>query len=375
MFRKEALSKVYFLSIIIPIYNGEKYIKRCIKSLLNQKIKNYEIIIVNNGSTDNSEKICCDILKWDNRIKFINSIEKGVSRARNIGIKYAKGNLIAFVDCDDRVDENMYFDLINILNNGIDFVICSYFNEYSNYLEEITFYDHDVYLNKSKIKYELIPRMLSKLDSQGKRQKIIGGSVWKCIFNTRLIKKNEIKFNENLNSGEDFCFLLNYLVYVKNVFITNKSYYFYNKTEKYGESITNNYMKSLINDSNIVEKEISMILNKLGFNDLENSKTWMLRKVTIQYNKIINECHINSNKNIFEQISIINRLISEESFLYNLNKLNQRELCDLRPSIIFCIKYKLSIIIVLFYYIKKFLYNKIAKFILNMIKNLNRKRK
>ena len=101
------------ISIIVPIYNTEQYLERCLQSLINQDYKNIEIILVNDGSEDNSLDICNKYKNKDNRIIVIDKEHTGVSDTRNIGIKRATGDYIGFVDSDDYIDKDMFKNLIN----------------------------------------------------------------------------------------------------------------------------------------------------------------------------------------------------------------------------------------------------------------------
>ena len=96
------------ISVIIPIYNVEKYLTKCIESVINQTYKNLEIILVNDGSTDNSKEIIDKYSSIDSRIKVINKKNGGLSDARNVGIELAKGEYITFLDSDDWIELNMY---------------------------------------------------------------------------------------------------------------------------------------------------------------------------------------------------------------------------------------------------------------------------
>lgn len=114
------------LSVIIPVYNVEKYLKRCVDSVLNQKYRNLQIILVDDGSTDSSGKICDEFLIKDDRINVIHKDNGGLSSARNIGLDNAKGELITFLDSDDYVDASMYNELIEILEkNSCDIAACA----------------------------------------------------------------------------------------------------------------------------------------------------------------------------------------------------------------------------------------------------------
>ena len=105
------------ISIIVPVYNVEKYLKRCIDSILNQSFTDFELILVDDGSTDNSGEIIDEYAIKDERIKVIHKENGGLSSARNVGIEYSKGNYIAFVDSDDYINKNMYKFYIKMLLN------------------------------------------------------------------------------------------------------------------------------------------------------------------------------------------------------------------------------------------------------------------
>ena len=115
------------ISVIIPVHNVEKYLSRCLDSVLANTYKDLEIILVENGSTDNSLKICRKFEKRYNNIKVIISTTTGLSHARNIGIDYASGDYIAFLDSDDYVSPNCYETLMNLSKRtGSDFTFCNF---------------------------------------------------------------------------------------------------------------------------------------------------------------------------------------------------------------------------------------------------------
>lgn len=119
------------VSIIVPIYNGELYIKKCIESLLEQTLQNIEIILIDDGSTDNSKEIIDSYSKLDKRIKSIFQKNSGPSTARNIGIKNATGEYITFVDADDWVNKETYSELYDRASeNNVDVAFCALYYEY-----------------------------------------------------------------------------------------------------------------------------------------------------------------------------------------------------------------------------------------------------
>ncbi|WP_019242603.1 MULTISPECIES: glycosyltransferase family 2 protein [Bacillus] len=125
------------ISVIVPIYNVEKYLKRCVDSILNQTYGNIEVILVDDGSIDQSSKICDEYAELDQRIRVIHQKNQGLSAARNCGIDFAKGNFIAFVDSDDSIHEQMYEILHrNIKKYNADISICNYNRGYKNFNNE-----------------------------------------------------------------------------------------------------------------------------------------------------------------------------------------------------------------------------------------------
>ncbi len=121
------------VSVIVPVYNVEKYIEKCLQSLVNQTMKDIEIIIVNDGSTDNSEKIINEYLDKYENIIYVEKKNGGLSDARNYGMKYAKGDYIAFLDSDDYVDETIYEKMYNeAIKSKADFVECDFYWVYPN---------------------------------------------------------------------------------------------------------------------------------------------------------------------------------------------------------------------------------------------------
>lgn len=125
------------ISVIVPIYNVEKYLDRCIESIVNQTYKNLEIILVDDGSTDSSSAKCDEWAEKDNRIIVIHKANGGQAEARNYGIETATGDYIGFVDSDDIISNNMYFEMADIATNtGADMVACNHISFDENNLPD-----------------------------------------------------------------------------------------------------------------------------------------------------------------------------------------------------------------------------------------------
>lgn len=215
-----------FISIIIPVFNREKYIRRCLNSILRQSFKDYELIIVDDGSYDATGKICDEYAKKYNKIRVIHQVNAGVSRARNVGLKNMRGKFVTFIDSDDFIPSN-YLEQIRIAYEkyGDGFLYCTSFKIYSE--TGIQFFR---YRENS---------MYSVLNASGLFSMINKGlfnSVVNKIYESSRIKNYHIFFPEKLDLGEDMVFNLRYLDSVdKFEFVMmNKNYYLGWAREKKG---------------------------------------------------------------------------------------------------------------------------------------------
>lgn len=220
------LKSQIILSIVVIVYNTEEFLEKCLESIVKQNLENskYEVIIVNDGSTDRSEEICLKYLNKNQDIfKYFFLNNKGCGNARNFGIQKSKGKYIAFVDSDDYVEENMYLEMLNLIEKEKnDLVVCGI---------------KEVYIN-NKIKKNLPGEINNKNDFFKKNG--IFNSPTNKIYKLTIIKERKIKFLTNSHMGEDMLF--NYIYYknVENVSSINKLFYNYVKHEK---GVTNNLSK------------------------------------------------------------------------------------------------------------------------------------
>lgn len=197
------------ITIIVPVYNTELYLNKCIDSILNQTYKNIEVICVNDGSTDKSLEI---LEKYnDERLKIITIENHGVSYARNLALENVTGDYIAFVDSDDNIKETYCEDLLNnIIKNNSDLSYCG----------------HNTKNIGGKLLKQWTPEILqtnTPIDDRLKITKFL--VVTKKLFKTSIIKENNIRFNIELHYAEDSLFLIQYLTHCKNVSGVDKILY------------------------------------------------------------------------------------------------------------------------------------------------------
>jgi glycosyltransferase involved in cell wall biosynthesis len=217
------------LSIIIPIYNSEIHLQRCIGSIRNQSYKELEIILVNDGSTDDSHAICESIAKEDDRIIVINQQNSGPAKARNTGIKIAKGDYIGFVDSDDFIDASMYENLGSIASKlGPDIVVSNFIQYDSNNVTNTIIRNSLPYgklLSRNEIKEYFI-----KPYYYGGGLGIIP-SLCNKIYKTDFLKTNYFAIDETLIRAEDYWFNFYAFKSATTIFAIDRAFYHYFKNE------------------------------------------------------------------------------------------------------------------------------------------------
>ena len=245
------------ISIIVPVYKVEKYLRKCVDSLLNQTYTNLEIILVDDGSPDSCPQICDEYAKRDQRVKVVHKTNEGVSRARNAGLKIATGDFIGFVDSDDFVDATMYEKLLNsILENGSDIAMCGFVNIYEDGTKEKV-----VETNLNNVTSSNIFNFYVLNNTYKKEDAIcidgIMAFVCRVLYSKDII--NEQYFNENIKYCEDLLFNVKVINKETKISIVNEGLYYYYQR---GDSAIHK-----INERNILAKldyldEITPILKQ-----------------------------------------------------------------------------------------------------------------
>lgn len=264
------------VSVIIPVYNAGKYVEQCIVSLLNQTLQSCEFIFVNDGSKDDSQKIIERYQKIDNRIKFINQENQGVSTARNTGLKAATGEYIGFVDADDYVEEDMYEMLYNIAKqNDCDVVISNLQSERDDPKGIIKYpFPMNVVLEKDYIELELLPYFL-KEDNLN--------SVCNKIYKNQLVREANVQFPKSILLGEDGIFNQSFFGHaIRTQYI---DYTGYNYREVEGSATRNRVEKDYFNRSLEVYKTTlpEIYRKKMGILRIQQLKSIKLIKNVMSY--------------------------------------------------------------------------------------------
>lgn len=217
------------LSVIIPIYNDEKYINRCLLSIMAAQMEDYEIILIDDGSNDESLSICTAWEKKFSEIRLIHTPNMGVSHARNIGIDAANGKWMVFIDADDYIFSHYFKKLTTLLNDKTDYILFSYLENKHGKIAQ----HNDMFFEKSNdIKYTSMQEAL-KLIFEAKE---VQGYVWNKVFKRQIVQQHQIYFNEELMYNEDLLFCYEYLQYTNQIIYIKNYLYCYVKNE--GTAVT-----------------------------------------------------------------------------------------------------------------------------------------
>ncbi|WP_026506009.1 glycosyltransferase family 2 protein [Butyrivibrio sp. NC3005] len=206
------------ISVVVPVYQCSNTIDDCLQSILSQTYSNIEILIIDDGSTDSTAKKVLSYTKNDKRIKLFTQTRQGVSVARNRGIEHAKGNYIVFIDGDDFVQKDYIYKMWSIIKKSqTDLVICGY----NRLIYDVTIPQKPLLRNSNLTSKEFIKMTLIDPGHH------YFGVVWNKMFCLDVIKKNRVYFHSDITLGEDFVFLLEYLLFINNVRIIHNKLYFY----------------------------------------------------------------------------------------------------------------------------------------------------
>jgi glycosyltransferase involved in cell wall biosynthesis len=273
------------ISVIVPVYNAEKYIERCIKSILDQTYENLEILLIDDGSLDKCPEICDEWARKDERIEVIHKDNEGVSIARNIGIDRARGEYIAFVDSDDYLDSEIFGKLItSIEKNNSDIAICNFYP------------NKEIQLKEQLTREEVYSLLLDR--------KMFRGYMWNKLYKTSIIKNNKIKFEDNIYMCEDLLFNCVYLKYCFNASYVNERLYYYND-----DSIS--AINCKLNSKFLTVFDAYQKIEKIYINNKNN-----LNEFYISYFKVVTDVIYRNNK--ANEICSKSKLYEKKNALYRL---------------------------------------------------------
>lgn len=284
------------VSIVVPIYNCENFLERCIESLINQTLKDIEIILVNDGSTDRSGEICDMYSQRDMRIIVLHKTNGGLSDARNYGINASRGDFIGFVDADDFVDITMFEKLYySAYKNNCEVSICNYYRYFSidKCIPSLPMAKQGIYDGRGEILLKFIGNKLSDFE-----QTFHLASVCRCLYSKILIKN--IKFSP-IRTVEDRLFNIEVLLKANKIYYLSEPLYFYFFNQN---SITTTYDSELPKNLSYSHKKVFDLFKNVEFDCKEELYTSKL----IHYKSVIrNEVKNKKRIKICESVNLIKK--------------------------------------------------------------------
>ena len=342
------------ISVIMPVYNVEKYLDKAIKSVLVETLTDFELILVNDGSTDKSKEICEKYVNLDERVKLINQENMGAHLARNNALKIALGDYVCFFDSDDYVDKDMLSDMYSLaIKNKSDLIISGFNID--------TYYNRDEYIVQKYIPYTSNNENIECFNDKTAFRKIAYKNFdrnmfyppWNKLYKTSYLKNNNIEFP--ITYRDDFPFVLSVIKDINNVTYTKNIYY--NFVRQRSESETQKYVEKLYEKR---EEEHDYMMTLYKYWDMLDdepsvemiSRRYIDRLIECMVNLYNDECKLDKA----EKNEKINQYMQTDNFAFCIKhakprklylrlmyiplKLKSVSLCSLMSRIIYYVKSK-----------------------------------
>ena len=315
------------ISVIVPVYNGERYVKDCIESIQKHLNNEDEIIVVDDGSSDRSLDICQPFSKDDTRIHLIHQQNSGVSAARNLGMQKAKGEWILFVDVDDLMLENVSDELQEI-GSTVDFVAFGTNSE-------------QTWEKRRIIGDEALLEILGGENSVGFKM----NAVWAKAYRRKMLIENNIKFKTTLFHGEDLLFIFFVVTTVKEFYIINKMIYNYRPVMT---SATHKYQKnSLLNEENFLYEIVGILGNNTNIFVKRRINYMAINGIWIACGQ--NICHKENKMKFLEKKKALYNMVNKEPYKTIINETSTKDISRNRRILISMLKNeKYGLIIAMF---------------------------
>lgn len=327
------------ISIIVPLYNLEDYIEKCLYSILSQNYQNWECIIINDCSSDNSKELACNFIQKDTRFSYIeNTTNLGLSLTRNKGIDIAKGEYICFIDADDWIEPNFLTFFIDNIQDSNTLIVQDIVKDYNSH----TVVKTQDYINKEF----LLPKELKKILSN---YKFTQGYAWNKLYNLSIIRKNNLYFHKN-TANEDEIFYFEYLQYISKIKFIEEAQYHYiqhefsmSRTPKFIP--TYNYLLKVISINNNIQNILKNNTENIAFAEQYSTK---------RFNQVFNFCFKDSiyknNYTFKERVYYLNLL--SNVLLSNIDLLQPAKTIPQKIDL-FLLKNKLFLLTDLFIKLRK----------------------
>ena len=249
------------VSIIVPVYNAEKYLRQCLDSILKQSFKDFEVLLIDDGSTDQSGNICDEYAEKDKRISVWHQENQGVSVARNVGLEHAHGEWVYFPDSDDIVMTDALNMMVSLIDASIEYMMCGY----------------EVYDEKGQCTYTISARQQKIIDRNDALMEMFApadyrynGYLWNKLFKASIIKENNLSFARGIKFNEDRLFNVEYISHLKGdvVYATIPIYQYIVRSTSAMASLNQRFNPSFITDLDAFIRMGQILRNNKSDNQL-----------------------------------------------------------------------------------------------------------
>ena len=308
---KEKMKKL--ISVIVPIYKVEKYLNRCVESIVNQTYKDLEIILVDDGSPDGCPQICDEYALKDSRIKVIHKENGGVISARQAGLRVATGDYVGFVDSDDYIEPDMYEKIANVIEkHSPDMVACNFFFDYSDKSVKSEQIFNREYYSREELEKEIFPYMLYNPPYYHFG---VYPCCWAKVFKRELLEQVLYGVTSKIRIGEDAAVTYPCLLKASSLAFVESSLYHYRVNDV---SMTKAYDKNLENTINIPIKILSNVFSGEAslVGQIDYYKLYMFEFV------IRNEANENCKKTKSETKKTFSKFLDDDTFVKSIKKMD-----------------------------------------------------
>ncbi len=323
------------VSIIVPVYNVEEYLRQCLDSVIGQTYADREIILVNDGSTDSSYEICKEYAEKYPEIILLEQENAGLAQARQTGLDAATGDYIGFVDSDDWLELNMYEKMMSAAENSdADIVFC---NVYRNEDKKEAPYLKDGFYNREQMEKDIFPRLLASFDSD-KQQNNIRWCNWLRIYRKSLIDKHKITFDKRFRRCQDLPFTFECTIHANSYYYLGSDYLYHNRMNY--ESLSKGYTKNMWG---LIKPLVEYLWNVVdGYKAYDFNKAMKLRSALFAFECADNELKPNNVKSYKEKLATIKEIMKDETTVKWMKDLDTSEFNKTLKIYAFCFKHKLA---------------------------------
>jgi glycosyltransferase involved in cell wall biosynthesis len=324
------------ISIVVPIYNAEKYLPQCLDSVIGQTLGEIQIILVNDGSTDSSGRICQQYAKNDARIAYIEKSNGGLASARRAGLEISTGQYVGFVDSDDWIELKMYEKMYTVAEeHSADIVLCdSIFNESKNRSANLTPGNY----SRERIETEIFPHVLASFGTKGDNDRIRWSNCVR-LYRKSLIDEHEINFDDRFRRCQDLPFTFECTIHANGFYYLGDEYLYHNRPVV--DSLSIGYTDQMWELLKPLMRYLDDIVKSFAIYDFSSQMT--LRAFMFAMNCIENEAKPNNKRGVAKRLRAVREIMRDEYTRGLVGRLDTNRLSRLYKLYFHALKYGLPV--------------------------------